>query len=169
MWEKLANQFQKRTRANKLQLRRRLFSLRLKNGESMQEHVKAMTKISEGLSVIGDSISEEDRLVHLLASLPDSYNMLVTAFEANMEVPKLEVVTEWLLHEERKLNEQEDVGARSDRAMTGQQRSKTKGLKCHHCGKFSHIRRNCKEWVMTKPETRRKPETPQPARRPETS
>ena len=87
----------------------------------MQEHVKAMTEIFEGLSVIGDPISEEDRVVHLLASLPDSYSMLVTAFEANMEVPKFEVVTERLLHEERKLKERADVRVRSERAMTGQQ------------------------------------------------
>ena len=89
VWEKLANQFQKRTWANKLELRRNLFSLRLKNGESVQEHVKAMTSIFEDLSVIGDPVSEEDRVVHLLASLPDSYSILVTAFEANVEVPKL--------------------------------------------------------------------------------
>ena len=121
VWEKLANQFQKRTWANKLELRRNLFSLRLKNGGSMQEHVKAMTEIFEGLSVIGDPVSEEDRVVHLLASLPDSYGMLVTAFEANVEVPKFEVVTERLLHEERKLKEQADVRVRSERAMAGQQ------------------------------------------------
>ena len=72
VWGKLANQFQKRTWANKLELRRNLFSLRLKNGESVQEHIKAMTEIFDGLSVIGDPISEEDRAVHLLASLPDS-------------------------------------------------------------------------------------------------
>ena len=161
VWEKLANQFQKRTWANKLEMRRNLFSLRLKNGGSVQEHVKAMTEIFEGLSVIGDPISEEDRVVHLLASLPDSYNMLVTAFEANVEVPKFEVVTERLLHEERKLKERADVRGRSERAMTGQQRSKAKGVKCHHCGKFGDIRRNSKEWVRTKPEARRKPETPQ--------
>ena len=71
VWGKLANQFQKRTWANKLELRRNLFSLRLKNGESVQEHRKAMTEIFDGLSVIGDPISEEDRAVHLLASLPD--------------------------------------------------------------------------------------------------
>ena len=89
VWEKLANQFQKRTWANKLELRRNLFSLRLKNGESVQEHVKAMTSIFEDLSVIGDPISEEGRVVHLLASLLDSYSILVTAFEVNVEVPKL--------------------------------------------------------------------------------
>ena len=39
------------------------------------------------LSVIGDSLNEEDRVVHLLASLPESY-MLVTALEASQDVPK---------------------------------------------------------------------------------
>ena len=78
-----------------------------------------------------------------------------------MEVPKFKVVTERLLYEERKLKERADVGGRSERAMTGQQRSKAKGVKCHHGGKFGHIRRNCKNLVRTKPEARRKPETPQ--------
>ena len=126
VWGKLANQFQQRTWANKLELRRNLFSLRLKNGKSVQEHIKAMTEIFDGLSVIGDPISEEDRVVHLLASLPDSYNMLVTALEANVEVPKIEVVTERLLHEERKLKERTGVGASSERAMTGKQRPKAR-------------------------------------------
>ena len=53
-----------------------------------------MTKIFDSLSVIGDPVSEEDRVVHLLASLPDSYNVLVTALEASESVPKMEVVTE---------------------------------------------------------------------------
>ena len=149
VWGKLANQFQKRTWANKLELRCNLFSLRLKNGESVQEHIKAMTEIFDGLSVIGDPISEEDRVVHLLASLPDLYNMLVTALEANVEVPKIEVVTERLLHEERKLHVQEwtGVGASSERVMTGKQQPKARGPKCHHCGKFGHIRRNCNKWI----------------------
>ena len=103
VWGKLADQFQKKTWATKLELRRKLHSLRLKDGDSVQDHVRAMTEIFDGLSVAGDAVSEEDRVVHLLAGLPDSYNMLVTALEANAEVPKMEVVTERLLHEERKL------------------------------------------------------------------
>ena len=77
-----------------------------------------MTEIFVGLLVIGDPISEEDRVVHMLVSLPDLYNMLVTALEVNMEVSKFEVVTERLLHEERKLKDQLDVGVRTKRAMT---------------------------------------------------
>ena len=146
VWGKLADQFQKKTWATKLELRRKLHSLRLKDGDSIQDHVRAMTEIFDGLSVAGDAVSEEDRVVHLLASLPDSYNMLVTALEANAEVPKMEVVTERLLHEERKLKNREDAaGADSESAMFAGPRSRRKGPKCYHCGKFGHIKRNCRE------------------------
>ena len=146
VWGKLADQFQKKTWAAKLELRRKLHSLRLKDGDSVQDHVRAITEIFDGLSVAGDAVSEEDRVVHLLASLPDSYNMLVTALEANAEVPKMEVVTERLLHEEWKLKNREDAaGADSESAMFAGPRSRRKGPKCYHCGKFGHIKRNCRE------------------------
>ena len=56
-----------------------------------------MTEIFNELAVIGEEISEEDRVVYLLASLPKSFNALVTALEANAEVPRMEIVTEQLL------------------------------------------------------------------------
>ena len=40
--------------------------------------------------------------------------------------------------------------------MTGKQRPKGKGSKCHHCGKFGHIRRNCNEWVKKKSDSNEK-------------
>ena len=42
--------------------------------------------------VTAQLINKENRVVHLLASLPDSYNMLVTALEANADVAKMDVV-----------------------------------------------------------------------------
>ena len=47
-------------------------------------------------------MKEEDQVVHLPASLPESFNVLVTALESNADVPKMEAVTECLLQEERK-------------------------------------------------------------------
>ena len=73
VWKKLRDQFQKKNWANKLQLWRRLHSCSLKDGDSVQEYVKTMTEIFNELSVIGDPIPEEDHVVYLLASLPDSY------------------------------------------------------------------------------------------------
>ena len=156
VWQKLEIQFQKRTWANKLQLRRKPFSLRVKEGDSVQEHIKAMTEIFEGLSVIGYLISDEDCVVLLLASLPESYNVLITALDANEAVPRMEVVTERLLHEERKLKER--VGSERSRegAMPGRQRPKGKGPKCHHCGKFGYIKRNYNEWVKKKSDSNEK-------------
>ena len=75
MWKKLSDQFQKKTWANKLALRRKLYSLRLREGDAVQEHIKEMTELFDELSVVGDPVSEEDRVVHLLASLPESYSM----------------------------------------------------------------------------------------------
>ena len=83
--------------------------LRLKEGESVQEHIRQMTEIFESLSIMDDPVSDEDRVVHLLASLPDSYGMLMTTLVANFEtVPKMEVVTERLLHEDQKQKEKDE-------------------------------------------------------------
>lgn len=75
--------------------------------------------------------------------------MLVTALEVNAEVPKMEVVTERLLHEERKLKDRMGTDEGGAKAMAADQRSKRKGPKCYHCGKFGHIRRNCSELART--------------------
>ena len=81
VWKKLADQFQKKTWANKLTLIRWLFSLKLRKGIPVQSHIKTMTKFFEELYVIGDIIDKEDWLIYLLVSLLDSFNK-VTALEA---------------------------------------------------------------------------------------
>ncbi len=50
--------------------------MRLAEGGSVQAHVKAMTELCDELSVVGEPVKEEDRVVYLLASLPESYNVL---------------------------------------------------------------------------------------------
>eukprot|EP00794_Sanderia_malayensis_P006281 gene6281-7003_t len=145
VWKKIADQFQKKTWANKLALRRKLYSLKLSEGQSVQNHIKTMTELFEELTIIGDPIKEEDRVVHMLASLPEAYDVLVTALEANEDVPKMEVVTERLMREEMKLKEKEACGASSHdgKALTSQRRFAKKGPTCNHCGKIGHIKRNC--------------------------
>ena len=66
----------------------------------MQKYVKMLTKIFDELSIIGDPLDKENQVVHLLASSPESYDMLVTALEASPDILKLKIVTERLLHEE---------------------------------------------------------------------
>ena len=94
VWKKLSEQFQKKTWANKLSLRRKLNKLRLREGDSVKNHMKSMTEIFNELAVIGAPMEDEGKVVTLLASLPESFDMLVTALEANSELPDMEVVTE---------------------------------------------------------------------------
>ncbi len=49
---------------------------------------------------IDEPVKEEDRVVYLLASLPENYNVIVTALEASPKVPEFSIVTERLLYEE---------------------------------------------------------------------
>lgn len=146
VWRKLEEQFQKKSWVNRLNLRRKLHSLKLKDGESVQEHVKTMVETFNELSIVGDAITDEDRVVYLLASLPESFNTLVTALESNPSVPAMEIVIERLIHEERKLKDRgmpnESV---SDRALATKQKMESRGPKCYGCQRYGHIRRNCPE------------------------
>ena len=45
-------------------------------------HIKVLTEIFDVLAVLGDSVSEEDHVVHLRASLLNSIDMLITSLEA---------------------------------------------------------------------------------------
>ena len=71
VWKQLSEQFQKKTWANKLSLRRRLNNLQLQDEDSVKDHVKSMTEIFNELAVIGATIEEEEKVFTLLASLPD--------------------------------------------------------------------------------------------------
>ena len=58
--KKLSDQFQKKSWANKLTLRR---NLRPKEGDSAQEHICTMTELFKELAVVGDPVKEEDCVV----------------------------------------------------------------------------------------------------------
>ena len=53
VWNKLSSQFQKKSWANKLQLRKKLYSLVLKEGNSVQEHIQRLLELFEELAVVG--------------------------------------------------------------------------------------------------------------------
>ena len=77
VWKKLEEQFQKKSWINRLNLRRKLHSLRLKDGESVEDHIKTMLETFNELSIVGDAIKDEDRVVYLLASLPACQNLSI--------------------------------------------------------------------------------------------
>ncbi len=95
-----------------------------------------MTDVFNELTVVEDNISDEDCVVYVLASLPESFDMLVTALEANNDVPKMETVIERLQHEEMKKNERGTIsGVNAEEAMFVKRKPHRKGPKCYYCHK----------------------------------
>ena len=103
VWELLENQFQKKSWPNVLELRRKLHQIKLEEVGSMNKYIKEMTEIMDELSLIDTPVKKDDRVLYLLASLPDDYGMLVTALSASVAVPGMALVTERLMHEEKKM------------------------------------------------------------------
>ena len=65
----------------------------------------------------------------------------------------MEVVTERLLHKERKLKDRSmapGICGSSEKGLMNKHRpSRRQGPRCHHCGKLRHIRRYCSELHMS--------------------
>ncbi len=145
VWTMLKEQFMKMTWANKLELRRKLHSLRLKEGSSVKNHIRELTELFHALAEQDAPLSEEDRVIYLLASLPESFNEIVTAFKANDKIPKMVIVTERLLYEERKVSIHGEVNQSGEKVMTTKTKKFQKKGPCHHCGRMGHCKRDCWE------------------------
>eukprot|EP00731_Ephydatia_muelleri_P036346 Em0239g7a len=102
-WVALRNHFERDTLVNKLMLKKQYFRMEMKEGSSIEAHIKAMKELTDKLAAIKAPISEEDQVVTLLGSLPSSYSTLVTALEARDAV-SLSYVQQALIQEEQRMN-----------------------------------------------------------------
>ena len=150
VWKALADHFQRNTWANKLELKRKLFSMRLAEGGSVQDHIKSLTEVCDQLAAVGEPVKQDDCVVYLLASLPECYSVLVTALEANSDVPSLAVVTERLLHEETKMKSRVSQPSQEGALAT----QVNKKLRCHFCNKIGHFKRECAEFAKVKDQSK---------------
>ena len=91
----------------------------MKEGTSVDQHLKHMKDIADKLAAIGAPISEEDQVVTLLGSLPRSFATLVTAIEARMDGVSLDYIQQVLIHEEMKQLELSGELSGAESALTG--------------------------------------------------
>ena len=123
-WDTLKKHFERQTLANKLFLKKQYFRKEMKEGTPIDVHLKDMKELTDKLASIGAPIAEEDQVVTLLGSLPQSYSTIVTALETHGEDITLDFVQESLINHERKLksntlNPEASSGAPQDSALVG--------------------------------------------------
>ena len=154
VWSKLQNIFQTKSWSNKLRLKKRLYNISLQQNGNLQEHLKLLIEIFDELAVIGEPMKEEDRVICLLASLPDKFSTLVTALEASDKVPLWDNVVERLLHQDSKIMELDKDSTEKSLLTNKKNFNKSsdkklynKKITCFECGKLGHIRANCYKFI----------------------
>ena len=153
-WKRLRDHFERRTLANKLFLKKRYFRSKMQEGDKLNDHLKRMKELTDQLAAIGSKISDEDQIVTLLGSLPDSYSTIVTALESRVDSGDLtpDFVKQALTNEELKRLEPDRRQESKGTALSAKEKPKPNkktaaagGFKgrCYHCGQNGHMKRDC--------------------------
>eukprot|EP00253_Pinus_taeda_P001977 PITA_01977 len=100
LWDKLGTLYQSKSLVNKLFLRKKLYNLRMKDGDSVTEHLNAFNTVVSQLLSVDIKILDEDKCLSLLCSLPDSWDSLVIAIGSDAIALQFDEIVSFLLTEE---------------------------------------------------------------------
>ncbi|GKB06417.1 hypothetical protein Tco_0834650 [Tanacetum coccineum] len=152
VWSKLKTLYMTKTLANKLYLKKKLYTFCMLTGQKISEHIDEFNKI-----VLDLANEDEDLALLLLTSLPASYKHFVDTLLYGREALTLEDVMATLnskeIKERSKAKGDDGDGLyvrgrterRDSRHSRGKSRSKSQGgrLKCYIFQSEDHLKRNC--------------------------
>eukprot|EP00253_Pinus_taeda_P020356 PITA_20356 len=99
-WDKLGTLYQSNSLMNKLFLWKKLYNLRMKDGDLVTEQMNTFSNVVSQLASLGIKILDEDKCISLLCSLPDLWYSLVIAIGSNATALQLDEIVSALLPEE---------------------------------------------------------------------
>ena len=97
---KLGTLYQSKSLVNKLFLRKKLYNLRMKDGDLVIDNLNAFNIVVSQLSSVDIKILDEDKCISLLCSLPDLWDSLVIAIGSNATSLQFDEIVSSLLTEE---------------------------------------------------------------------
>jgi hypothetical protein len=162
LWNKLGNLYQSKSLVNKLFLWKKLYNLRMRDGDSVIENMNAFNTLVIQLLFFEIKILDEDKCINLLFSLLDSWDSMVVAIGSNKTTFSFDDVVSSLLSEYMRWKNMEGkrtyalfAGGNSpkrNRSKSSSGRSKSKGRSkyprkfvkiCWRCGKEGHFKNQC--------------------------
>ncbi|GJY51349.1 retrovirus-related pol polyprotein from transposon TNT 1-94, partial [Tanacetum coccineum] len=157
VWSKLETLYMTKSLANKLYLKKKLYTFYMPAGRKIFEHIDEFNKIVLDLANIEVKFEDEDLALLLLTFLPASYEHSVDTLLYGQEALILKDVMATLnlkeIKERYKAKGDDGEGLyvrgrtdrRDSRQSRGKSRSKSQGgrLKCYICQSDDHLKRNC--------------------------
>ncbi|VFQ74038.1 unnamed protein product [Cuscuta campestris] len=159
IWDKLESRYKSKSLTSRLYLKKRLFVLQMAEEANFNGHLDEFNKITTELESIDVKIEEEDKVLLLLASLPSSFDNIVTTLLFGKETLKFdEVVDALLMNETRRggngvSNDGQTLvakGAGRERGRSKERggasqrfKSSSKSFRCYYCDEEGHFKRDC--------------------------
>lgn len=144
MFDTLCGIFERKSIAGQLLVRKQLLMMKYHESEDITQHfLNFDTKIRK-LKSTGAKMEELDIIVHLLLTLPKSFENLVTALETmNQDDLKLDFVKTRLMDEHNKRTGMTSSNKPNESSAMNVNHKKKK-LTCYGCGKIGHIKSKCR-------------------------
>lgn len=148
MWDQLTTVKESKGRLGVLATRRALYRMTAEEGFDMVEHISKLRKLQEELHLMENKVPDEDFVMILITSLPESWDQYTSAYlgsSSNKPTLKLHELVAILLEEDRWRRGRSDDTA-SGVAMQAKFSRGDKGIekrKCFNCGKEGHIKEEC--------------------------
>ncbi|KAF7377116.1 hypothetical protein MSAN_00130600 [Mycena sanguinolenta] len=148
MWSQLKQVKERSGKLGILSLRRRLYRTIADDATDIATHVTELRRIQEELAILGSLVSDEDILMLIISSLPESWDNFASAYlGASSNAPTItahEFISLVLEEHRRRLEKNGDGNsAMYGRAKQGDRRGEKKRVECYNCRKKGHIASDC--------------------------
>ncbi|KAH9647652.1 hypothetical protein KPL70_025267 [Citrus sinensis] len=157
LWAKLEKIYMTKSLANRLYIKRRMFTLKMAEGSSLDDHIDEFNQVCNTLETIDEGLDDEGKALLLVSSLPRSYSNLVDALMYGRSTLSLDEVkaalnTRGLQEKSGNMMHAEGLSVKGKfnkndgkKKKQKQDKSKSQNKKCFHCNKEGHFKRDCQE------------------------
>ena len=167
IWAKLESLYMTKSLANRLYLKKRLYTFHMSSGKSLEDHTDEFNKLILDLENIEVALDDEDQAIIFLTSLPSSYEHFVDTLMFGRDSLSMEDVLSALNSKElKKRSDSKEEGGdglyvrgRSDQRnySSGSRNSRSKSKsrfkrRCFVCNSEKHFKKDCPEFKKRKGE-----------------